>query len=377
VTTEDGRARANPREWNGRRGRAHCGGAGWAVLQYVLGFRRLGHEVVLVEPVTELTAASAAYFAEIVRDFGLEGSCAILESGTRVTAGLSYPQVVRAARRCDVLLNISGMLREPQLTEHVPARVYLDLDPAFNQLWHAAHGIDVGLAGHTHFVTVGQAMGDPVCPVPTCGVRWRALRPPVVLEHWPRARGLVHDALTTVGHWRAYGSIEHGGLHYGQKAHALRPLIGLPRRTRTRFVLALAIDPDETRDLEALKANGWERADPSAVASTPCAYRDFVRGSRAEFGLAKSGYAISRCGWFSDRSVCYLASGRPVIAQDTGFDRYLPVGEGLFSFASADDVLAALEELSTAYERHRRAARALAEDLFDSDKVLRELLDSL
>src|SRR4029077_992853 len=111
--------------------------------------------------------------------------------------------------------------------------------------------------------------------------------------------------------------------------------------TTEKFLLALAIHPDEVKDVEALARNGWHLADPAEVAGTPADYQSFIQGSRAEFGIAKSGYVASRCGWFSDRSLCYLASGRPVLAQDTAFDRFLPTGEGIFSFASEDDVLAA------------------------------------
>jgi hypothetical protein len=195
-----------------------------------------------------------------------------------------------------------------------------------------------------------------------------------VLAHWPRAEATVHDALTTVGHWRAYGSIEYKGVFYGQKAHALRPLMTLPTRTTEQFVLALALHPAEAKDLAALAANGWHLVDPNEVASTPDRYERFVRGSRAEFGIAKSGYVASRCGWFSDRSACYLASGRPVLAQETGFSRFLPTGEGLIPFTTAEHVLAGIEALRGDYPRHARAARAIAEEYFDSAKVLSRLL---
>jgi hypothetical protein len=226
-------------------------------------------------------------------------------------------------------------------------------------------------------VTIGQAIGQPGCPVPTCGLSWIPTAQPVVLSHWPVAGAIVHDGLTTVGNWRGYGSIEHVGVSYGQKAHSLRRFIELPSRTREKFLPALAIHPGETRDLEALRANGWQLLDPAEVADTPEHYQQFIQTSKAEFGVAKSGYVASRCGWFSDRSICYLASGRPVLAQDTGFRSFLPAGDGLFAFATPDDVLASLDELNRDYGRHARAARALAEEHFDSDKVLARLLDRI
>jgi len=360
------------------------GGATWAVLQYLLGLRRLGHEVFLVEPVPAASlrpqgvglehSANAAYFRRVAAEFGLERSAALLLAGTRQTVGLPHDELCRAARRADVLVNISGMLADEALTGAVPLRVYLDLDPAFNQFWHATQGIDRRFAGHTHFVTIGQAVGTPGCPVPACGLDWIPTLQPVVLEHWPSAGAVVHDALTTVGNWRGYGSVEHDGIFYGQKAHSLRRFLTLPARTAEEFLLALAIHPDERRDLAALAENGWRLIAPAEVAGTPAAYRRFIEGSKAEFGIAKSGYVVSRCGWFSDRSACYLASGRPVLAQETGFSRFLPAGEGLFPFETAEDVLAAVERLNRDYGRHARAARALAEDYFDSDKVLTRLL---
>jgi hypothetical protein len=228
--------------------------------------------------------------------------------------------------------------------------------------------------GHTHFVTIGLSIGEPDCPVPTCGLTWLKTLQPVVLDRWLVGHPVAHDALTTVGHWRGYGSIEHRGVLYGQKAHSMRPFFALPTLTRETFLLALAIHPSETKDLAALQQHGWALADPAVVADTPQSYQQFVQGSRAEFGVAKSGYRLSQCGWFSDRSVCYLASGRPVIAQDTAFGRFLPTGIGLFSFTTMDEVLTALDELNRDYERHSQGARAIAEEFLDSRRVLPQLL---
>jgi hypothetical protein len=363
------------------------GGATWAVLQYLLGFQRLGHEVCFIEPVAEgalrpsrtplALSTSAAYFRQVMTEFGLEEKAALLLTGTRQTVGLPYRQLREVARRADVLINISGMLTDEELIGAIPVRVYLDLDPAFNQLWHAAQGIDMHFANHSHFVTIGRAIGEPDCKVPTCGLKWLTTNQPVVLAHWPAAEHITYDALTTIGNWRAYGSIEHQGVFYGQKAHALRPFMTLPTLTEEKFLLALAIHQDEKEDLAGLAKNGWGLLDPVQVTATPDSYRRFIQSSRAEFGIAKSGYVAARCGWFSDRSVCYLASGRPVIAQETGFRRFLPTGEGLLSFETSAEVLEAIAALRRDYGRHARAARAIAEDHFDSDKVLARILQDL
>lgn len=350
------------------------GGATWAVLQYVLGLRKLGYDVVLAEQVEALTAHSASYFRDLVETFHLGGAAALLQAGTEQTIGLPYAQLVEACREADLLINVSGLLTDERLIADIPVRVYLDLDPAFNQLWQAT-GIDMRFEGHTHFVTVGQAIGTPASEIPTCGRDWIPTVPPVVLEHWPVAEGTGTGRFTMIGNWRGYGSVEYGGVQYGQKVHSMRKFMSLPRLTDARFELALAIHPDEHPDLEALSENGWHLVDPVEVAGTPSQYGEFIRGSYAELGIAKSGYVQSGSGWFSDRSACYLASGRPVLAQETGFSRFLPAGEGLVSFADTDDAVAGIEEISRDYRLHARRARELAVEHFDSDVVLGRLLE--
>ena len=351
------------------------GGAAWAVLQYVLGFKRLGHAVYFVEPVGTFDPETVDYFQNVVRVFGLEDCAALLFMDTRETVGLDYTRLRQVCRRADLLVNISGLLTDQQLLERIPVRLYLDLDPAFTQLWHFTQHIDVRLDGHTHFATVGLSLGCPECDVPTGGLHWITSLPPVVLEHWPVGDRILVDALTTVGNWRGYGSIEHNGVHYGQKAHSLRKLLDIPCRSMKSCLLALAVHPDEREDLAKLAQHGWQLLDPEQVTATPAAYRGFLRGSWAEIGIAKSGYVVSRTGWFSDRSACYLAAGRPVIAQDTGFSDWLPTGEGLFAFDSTDDATSAIEAVGGSYAQHARAARELAETYFDSNTVLSRLLE--
>jgi hypothetical protein len=359
-------------------GDPHQGGATWAVLQYVLGLQALGHDVMLVEPVDRIDPVTAGYFDRVVREFGLGDRAALVVRGTQVAHGVAYERVLRQARDVDLVLNISGMLRDEALAGPAPVRAYLDLDPAFNQLWQAVEGIDVGFAAHNRFVTVGLGLGEPGCHVPTCGKQWIRTLPPVFLPLWgPAPSAPVTDAFTTVANWRGYGSIDIDGVRYGQKAHSFRPLIELPRRTRQRLRLALSIHPEEVSDLEALERNGWELVDPVEVAGTPRDYRSFVRGSKGELGIAKSGYVLSQCGWFSDRSACYLASGRPVVAQDTGFSRHLPTGDGLHAFTTLDAAGAAIDAVSSRYCREARAARAFAEELLDSAVVLTRLLETL
>jgi hypothetical protein len=365
----------------------HHGGTTWVVLQYLLGFKQLGHNVYFVEPVqrdslqsggsTLESSVNAAYFRQVMGEFGMHRHSALVLADSRETVGLPYTELRDVAQHADVLINISGLLTDESLLEPVPVRAYLDIDPGFTQLWAAAEGIDMGFASHTHFVTIGLDIGGPECLIPTCGRDWITTLQPIVLAQWPVANSTAYDGLTTVANWRGYGSIVYQGTFYGQKAHSLRQYITLPTLTDEKFLLALAIHPDEKKDLAALTANGWHLLDPAKLADGPASYRRFIQTSKAEFGFAKSGYVAADCGWFSDRSICYLASGRPVVAQSTGFERFLPIGEGLFAFETTDDVLASIDALNSNYPRHREAARSIAEEYFDSDQVLATLLQRL
>jgi len=354
------------------------GGASWAVLQYVAGLRSLGHDVVVVEPVDpaklDPAGATGRYFRGLPL---LDDRAALLARGGRDTLGLPYAALERFAAGADLLVNVSGMLRDERLLEPIPTRLFLDLDPGFNQVWEET-GEQMGIDRHTHCATVGGGVGREGCPIPTCGRDWIHTLPPVALDHWPVEQAAPRwDAFTSVGHWRSYGSIEHEGIAYGQRAHSMRELFELPRRAAASFQLALGIHPDERDDLTALRAHGWTLLDPLEVAGSPERYAEFVRGSKAELSIAKSGYVASRSGWFSDRSACYLASGRPVVAQETGFSDFLPCGEGLLAFtatAGAAEAVAAVEE---DLARHGRAARALAEEHLDARKVLPRLLEGL
>jgi hypothetical protein len=362
------------------------GGWTWAVLQYLLGLRQLGHRVAFVDTVAASAlrpegmslsnSLNAKEFRRTMADFGLAEHAALMLAGTEQTVGLSHAAVREFARGADLLLNMSGTLRDTSLRDGPRTRAYVDLDPCFTQLWHA-HNIDMGFDGHTHFVTVGMAIGQAGCDVPTCGLPWITTPQPIVLEHWPRVDVPHNGALTTVANWRGYGSIEHGGVFYGQKAHSLRPLMSLPRLTQEKLTLALAIHPDERKDLAAMAESGWQLIDPAEVTATPQAFQRFVQSSKGEFAVAKSGYSHSRCGWFSDRSLCYLASGRPVVAQQTGFDRFIPVGQGVVGFDDLDTALAAIESMRSDYAGHCAAARSIAENVFDSRRVLPRLLERL
>ncbi len=350
------------------------GGATWAALQYALGLVDLGHEVLVLDEVHGPGERGRRLRAlEEVAAYGLEGRVALIESPGN-SAGLAYRDVLAFAGSADLFVNLAGTVRDPDVLDLVSHRLFVDLDPGFTQLWDAS-GIDLGLSRHTNFASVGLLLGDHDCPIPGGGVEWQPTLPPVVLGHWPLAHEAPREGVTAIANWRSYGSLEHEGVRYGQKAHSARELFELPRLAGEPIRFALLIDPAEEEDLRNLRRHGWELLDPLACTGTPAAYRDFVRASAAELGVAKEGYVVSRCGWFSDRSVCYLASGRPVVAQRTGWERVLPEGEGLLGFATAGDAAAALAEVRAEPRRHAKAARDLAVGHFDSRRVLTDLIE--
>lgn len=364
------------------------GGAGnaWAFLQYVLGFRRLGFETYYVEhidpkscidtdwkPAPFAGSANAAFFAAVMDRFALYDRAALLEWDGEGHIGLARPDVERLARDTDLLINISGRFHLTSVLAAARRRMYIDADPGFVQIWQEQYGVDMNLRGHETYVTVGLNLGAPDCPLPTCGIEWHKTLPPVVLSEW-RTTAPPGDAYTTVADWRGYSPVEWRGVWYGQKAEEFMRIVELPRRVAPPLELCLAIHPNEP-DLSALTANGWRLSAPREHCATPDTYRDYIRGSRGEFTVVKHGYAAGRTGWFSDRSACYLAAGRPVIVQDTGIGAHVPTGEGLLTFTDVESAAAAIERVESDYPSHAAAATAFAHAHLDSDRVLARLLE--
>ena len=274
--------------------------------------------------------------------------------------------------------SISGHLTCESLKYAIPIRVYVDLDPGFTQFWHDQGVLGTQLEGHTHYYTVGENIGTQDCPLPTSGIDWRPVRQPVVLEDWPVATTDSTWRFTTIASWRgSYGPVHVGDKTYGLKVHEFRKFIELPRCIDREFEIALDIHPDEEKDLQLLRENQWQLVDPRAVAGDPNHYRAYVQKSGAEFSVAQGMYVDTQGGWFSDRTIRYLASGKPVLVQDTGFGRNLPVGEGLMAFRTIDEAVAGAGEIANNYDRHSRAARKVAEEFFDSDKVLATMLKQI
>jgi hypothetical protein len=256
--------------------------------------------------------------------------------------------------------------------------VFVDIDPGFGQMWRDL-GLHDAFRGHTDFVTLGRNIGRPDCTIPTCGLNWVTMSQPVVLEHWPAQPPRPEGAFTSIGAWRGLnGPIEYKGKTYGLRVHEFRKFVGLPARCPgTRFEMALGIHPGDAKDIALLRENGWSLVEPKTVAGGPEEYRAYIAGSKAEFMVPKQMYVETNSGLLSDRSVYYLASGRPVLARDTGIRHLYPTGEGLLTFSTLEEAAAGVEAINHDYERHCRAAREIAIEYFDSDKVLTRLLGKL
>jgi hypothetical protein len=299
-----------------------------------------------------------SYFREVTRSFGIAATL-VDDSGASL--------VGEPIEGADLLLDISGNLR--RMRDRFKRTAFIDIDPGFTQSWHAT-GLD-RLPVYDAYFTIAANIRNSACPIPTGDLEWRPTRPPVVLDLWPVANGSF-DRFTTVASWRCpYGSVD----GYGLKHHQWRRFAGFPEETALGFEAVLRIDAADERDRHELEVGGWRIVAPDFVAD-PDEFRRYVATSGAEFSVAQGVYVETRSGWFSDRSARYLASGKPVLVQDTGFASTLPVGEGLLAFADPGDAAVAAHALVDDYDRHARAARAIAEEHFDSDRVLAQLLEA-
>jgi len=274
--------------------------------------------------------------------------------------------------RADLLLNVSGRLEHGDPLGAVRRRAFLDVDPGFTQIW--ACQTDMHLERHDAFFTIGQNVGGPGFRVPTGGVEWQATLPPVVLDQWPARFDPTSERIGTVADWRGSQDAVFEGEWYSGKREEFLGFLRVPLEAGREIGLALLVGQGDYEDLGLLMRHGWRVHDPYSHAGDPLSYREFIQSSRAEFSVAKQGYVRTRSGWISDRTACYLASGKPAIVQSTGFEHTIATGAGLLTYTKVSEAVEALHEIERDYGRHAQAARRLAEEQFDSDAVLESLL---
>jgi hypothetical protein len=353
------------------------GGEAWVRLSWALGLRRLGCDVWLLEEADAETAAAGRDFFARETDRHDLGSRAVLLTPAGVSGAATRAEVDQLASEAALLVNISGNLRDPALLGRFRRRAYVDLDPGFTQLWQAQGQLGEQLRGYDRYFTVGLNLGRPGCLVPPAGIDWVPLPPPVLLEEWQPPREPVFDRFTTVATWRNPFGPPQGadGRSFTLKHHEFRRFAELPRRTATRFEIALDIHPAEAADLQNLRKHGWEVIEPAPVAADSDRFRAYVSGSGAEFSVTQGVYAETRSGWISDRTAHYLAAGRPAVVQETGIPVEYRAEAGMLTFTDLDGAVAAVEHVVSSYDEHAAAARGFAERSFDSDRVLGRMLE--
>lgn len=373
-----------------------AGGVAWDYVQYPAGLAALGHDVWYVEdtrlwPVYQQADGAAdctpnvRHLAAVMEAFGLGDRWAYRDEASGRWFGRTEAEVDAFCRSADVLVNVSCATALDDRYAAIPARALVDSDPMFTQIqWAQAEGFTVGAGGmrgvvaaHTHHFTFGESVGRDDCRMPDCGVRWIPTRQPVCLDRWPVTPlpPATEAAYTTVMNWTAGRRLAFDGECWGQKDVEFLRLLALPDRVPD-VPLAVAVGQTTGAPFPQREAqrHGWRVLDPTECAPDWRAYRDFLAASRGELSVAKETYVKARTGWFSCRSACYLASGRPVVTQDTGWSRHLPTGEGLIAFDDLEGAADALHRVEREPAAHARAARRVAEAHFDARDVLARLL---
>jgi hypothetical protein len=372
-----------------------AGGVTWDYVQYPAGFAALGHDVYYVEdtrlwPIYTAGANGLAgagplmpHLAGVMADFGLGDRWAYRDEVSGRYFGLSEQRVREVCRSADVFVNVSCSTFLRDEYRAVPVRILIDSDPMFTQVQYQAQvsvmpgepGMREAINGHTHHFTFGENVGQSECRMPGCGVAWRRTRQPVLLDRWPVTDVPHGGAYTTLMNWTAAKKLTYQGQSWGQKDVEFRRFLDMPRRV-PEVNLAVVVSQTTGAPFPAGEARraGWQVLDPAERAADWSAYRIFLRQSRGEFSVAKETYVKACTGWFSCRSACYLAAGRPVVTQDTGWSRNLPTGRGLFAFRDPDEAAEAVHRVEADPVAHGRAARQLAEEFFDSRRVLGDLL---
>ncbi len=363
------------------------GGMTWHYLQYLTGLARLGHDVYYLEDrgstprstpgkwsATDCTF-NVEYLSNVMSRFGLQDRWAYCFYLGPQWFGLSDEKRRAVIRSADLLINVSGSLARPQNYRQVGRLAYIDTDAVFTQIKLARGGTTLGqkVGAHDVHFSFGERFSKAV---PATGHHWRSTRQPIVLSEWHPATPR-RNAFTTVMAWMVKSKpLVHAGQNYGQKDVEFIRFLELPSRVAPT-VMEVALNPGKEwlEPQGLLVENGWRVVDPQEVCPDYDSYRKYIESSMAEWSVAKNGYVQGQSGWFSERSACYLAAGRPVVVQDTGFSAVLPVGEGLLPFATMEEAVAAIHEVIADYPRHAQAARAIAEEYFDSDKVLSRLIE--
>jgi hypothetical protein len=366
------------------------GGMTWQVLHHLAGLRRLGFDVWYVEdsdgPMYDVTTYwqtydvpnhNLRYLADAMRVVGLEDRWVLRLPTTPTCAGaLDRDGLLALYRRAQAVFNLCGAHELRPEHDDIRNLVYLETDPVLTQVSLAQGDEALGetLRRHHSLFTYGTNIGDPDCVIPTTGFTWHPTRPPVVVDWWQRPEGRSVDAMTTIANWKHSGKdvTWEGQTYQWRKDIAFKDYLDLPQRSPLPLELALGAISDE--EAAVLRDRGW-RVVPSLSVANPHEYRDYVSRSLGEFTVSKDQYVRTRSGWFSDRSVCYLAAGRPVVTEDTGAGTWLDASDGVLFFSTPDEAVAALEAVAAEPERQSRAATEVAHEYFAAERVMAEVVE--
>lgn len=356
-------------------------------MHWALGFRELGWEVWIAEHLSssellppespDSASQQEEFWKATVEEFGFH-SCECLLIDGKAPQLEAFREFASGA---DLFINFAGHFRRFDLLGSHTAKVYLDVDPGFTQLWVEVFDSDMNLEGHNFFLTVGTTMHLPGALLPRLGREWIPVFPPVVASYWRRKLGAIPDVAaeapwTTIAHWYGYPDVEWQGRRYGGKRESLVAMRDLPRSLARPCVIATDLAPD-WEDYGPFAESGWRLIPSADVCRNVPSYLRFIAESRGEIGIAKEGYVVSRGGWMSDRSVVYLALGRPLVLQDTGWTRAVAPCDGMLAFHDTRDCADAIRSIEENYETHARAALALADTIFSPCGVLKPLLEKV
>lgn len=377
------------------------GGATWDYIQYPLGLQMLGHDVYYIEDTRQYpvfqdgknwndASGCIQYLKAMMEAFNLKDKWAYRDIASGKCYGMTQEKVNELCRSADVFINIScsTFLREEYL--NIPTRVLIDSDPMFTQVqYELESGGDMPtegpttrhmLANHNFLFSFGENIGAEDCKIPTLGFKWRTTRQPVCLNLWENKQKQTVDSFTSIMNWSGRKKMIYKNEGWGQKDVEFEKYRSVPAKlpdTNFKMVINNPLIDESNFDSDDLKSLGWNILTPALTIGNTDDYRSFIINSAAEFSVAKETYVKSNSGWFSGRSACYLAAGKPVVTQETGWSKFIACNEGLFSFNSVETAIAAIEEVNENMEHHSKKAVNLAREYFDSNIVLTNLLNQL
>ncbi len=379
-----------------------AGGVTWDYVQYPLGFSLLGHDVYYIEdtrlyPIYQKEGskwddctATVQHLQLVMNYFGLGEKWAYRDEASGKCFGLSENKIKELCKTADIFINVScaTYLRDEYL--QIPKKILIDSDPMFTQIQYLTKqmvmpgepNLPETIGEYDYLFTFGENINSTDCRIPDGGLNWHTTRQPICLDYW-KVRPLANPpelSFTTLMNWTAGKKLEYNDESWGQKDIEFKKFLNLPQLLKGISLSAIVNQTggiDDTFFITEIKNAGWKILDADRNAGNWIQYQEFIDKSLGEFSIAKETYVKAKTGWFSCRSACYLAGGKPVVTQDTGWSKFIPSGNGLFSFTTINEAVFALEKVVANPLKHAKAARIIAEEYFDSKKVLQSLLNKI